>query len=134
MFLKCQNKLDLALELDDKGLPAKFEINKLNWNYFPVELEIKDDLRQRFYRTGSAETVNCSNGEYLHKWSDADFDVLEKWYEQERKIIRRIQVLPHENIAKRSVTIRVLVSFAENVYSLNCWTANEKFPSQKRYV
>ena len=50
MFLKCQNKLDLALKLDDKGLPAKFEINKLNWNYFPVELEIKDDLRQRFYR------------------------------------------------------------------------------------
>lgn len=134
MFLKCQNKLDLALELDSKGMPAKFEINKLNWNYFPVELEIKDDLRQRFYRTGSAETVNCSNGEYLHKWSDADFDVLEKWYEQERKIIRWIQVLPHENIAKRSVTIRVLVSFAENVYSLNCWTANEKFPSQIYWV
>ena len=62
MFLTCSNKLDLSLKLDNKGYPSEFSINKLDWNAFPVELEVRDDLRCRFYRVSDAETSNPEAG------------------------------------------------------------------------
>ena len=134
MFLTCSNKLDLSLKLDNKGYPTEFSINKLDWNAFPVELEVRDDLRCRFYRVSDAETSNPAAGEYLHKWHDADFDVLEKWVVEGRKLVRTVQALPHKNIEKRSISFRMLISYPEKVYGLGCWSANEKFPSHIQWV
>ena len=127
-------QLDLVLELDEQGRQIKFAAGSLDFDRFPVDFEVQDDLAGRIFCGRNAKVERTDDNSTKYFWQDADFFVTEKWYSESDHLVRKMQITANENASKRSVALRMLLSYPQKVYSLKCWSANERFPSEIAWV
>ncbi len=118
----------LTLNLDDKGRITALQANALKCDAFPVDIEVVDELTNRIFKGRDAETEKVSDTSFIHRWQDADFLVEENYKLQSDKILRSLTARLIKDAPMRSVTIRLLVSYPDNIYRVKCFTANEYFP------
>ncbi|MBQ9503234.1 MAG: hypothetical protein IJU70_13850 [Lentisphaeria bacterium] len=118
----------LVFSLDDRGRVTGLRAGALSFDAFPLDLEVQDDLRKRIYSCRDAATEKTDDFSFVRRWADCDFTLHENWRVEGKMIVRRLRAEPVPGAAMRAVTIRIPVSYPEDVYSLTAWSANQAFP------
>ena len=85
---------EVALELQIVGADSLHTLccGGKPWSAFASELEVRDDLRNRFYLGSQADCRVTDFGNIVYTWSDADFILREAWIEDDDALKRVITI------------------------------------------